>query len=152
MPQAKHHQESQGSKKTTAAHYHWWQQRPLGGPKKWRVMKPFKRSQMIFKYKLKSNANKIQKFPWKWGVLGTERQVWESAEVRSTSVFWHSRTGGSGRGDPYSLQIHVDDVCLTWISWNVQDWQPVRGLYVQQMEEDEGEAGGLRSVTAPWKH
>ncbi len=52
----------------------------------------------------------------------------------------------------FSLQIHLEDVFLTWISWNVQDWQPVRGLYVQQMEEDEGEAGGLRSVTAPWKH
>lgn len=35
-----------------------------------------------------------------------------------------------------------------------QDWQPVRGLYVEQMEEGEGEKegkeGGLRLVTAPW--
>ena len=30
-----------------------------------------------------------------------------------------------------------------------EDWKPVRSLYVQQMEDTEGETGGLRSVTAP---
>ena len=40
--------------------------------------------------------------------------------------------------------------CLMVLTKLCQDWQPVRSLYVQQMEEAEGENGGLRSVTAPW--
>ena len=104
MLQAKHHQESQGSKKTTAAHYHWWQQRPLGGPKRWRVMKPFKtKVRWLFRYKFKSNVNEIEEFPWKWGVLGQKGKYEKVPKYESTSVFWHSRTGGSGRGRPLLL-------------------------------------------------
>ncbi|CAL1161464.1 unnamed protein product [Cladocopium goreaui] len=79
---------------------------------------------------------KAPRRPQQLTIISGSKSLWE--------VSWEQK----GKSD--KVPIYEAEVCFGKAGLEApdEDWQPVRSLYVQQMEEAEGENGGLRSVTA----